>query len=302
MGNVSKSINIDSETVALLASIRFSLECLVEPKCWSQISEPVEGERRVLDEESLKATLLQVGMKVLEPLRAELLHSRLIHVVLPASLVKLPIDVLYFGGRPLFLQSPVMYSIDWDVAPTNLIADREWTGLLLSDKSTDPERGVFTVAEDFPHAARIDAAEVDLRILQSRTQVDFTVISAHGRAGYKEPDALQLPNREIVSPELIAHWHPQLVYLDSCNLGISLQYLRGLRSSGVKYMLAPIISNEAGNSSTRTVAGYFAALARGADPAFALYEVKKEIYSAFEQNPLKRLLWRVAPFRIYALN
>jgi hypothetical protein len=81
-----------------------------------------------------------------------------------------------------------------------------------------------------------------------------------------------------------------------------MHYLAAMRASGVKYFLAPMMSNEAGNSSTLTIKAFFRELAAGVDPVEALYRARRELHAAFETEALRVLLWKAFPFRVYALN
>jgi len=303
IGGETTHVRVERATASRLMAVRFSLECMEDPKdCPSQKPGAFEAERLVFNSEELSRVLNEASAQVLKPLTAGIQRAQRIRIIVPSDLLKLPVDTLHVNGKPLFLQKPIVYTLDRNVVPSNSSVSPSSSALLISDPDTDPDRAVFAVAERFPFAERLDAGDVDPLKLQVHPPVALAVISAHGRAGYEGDDFMLLPNNHVLSPALIAGLRPRLVYLDSCNLGISMRYLEALRAAGVTYVLAPVVSNEAGNSSSLTVRAYFQRLSEGIDPVVALYLAKQELYSAYAKDELLAMLWRVFPFRIYALN
>jgi hypothetical protein len=57
---------------------------------------------------------------------------------------------------------------------------------------------------------------------------------------------------ESLRSEHLSHLSPSLVYFDSCNLGVSAQFIQSFRDRGTQFYVAPIMGNEAGESSTKT--------------------------------------------------
>jgi hypothetical protein len=305
-GGTSEQVSVDASTGSRLMSVRFSLECMVFAKTGDDcnVENPglLESERALFADEQLSAILVEDGARLLNAFAPAIRAATQIRIEIPADLVKLPIDALYLDGQPLFLHKPIIYSIDRDRAPSAWTIRRSSRGLLISDPSTDPQRAVFSVAELFPLSARLNAKDVDPSTLVAHAPIEFLVISAHGSVGYGTEDHMELPNNVVLSPRSITNLRPHLVYLDSCNLGISMIYLEALRESGVQYFLAPMMSNEAGYSSTLTIKSFFSELAAGASPAEALYRTRRELYSAYEKDPFHDRLWRAFPFRVYSLN
>jgi hypothetical protein len=308
-GGVSLSVNnkvveLDAATVAQIMSIRFTVECWVEPGCQAQRAEPFEGTRRILPSAELAQTLSNLGEQILVPFAQEIDRATVLNIEIPPELVKFSIDALQLGGEPLYIRKPIVYTIGQPAAAVKpaprLTASA--TGVLISDRTSDPERAVFRVREFFSRSIMVEADEVDGIELQRHAPVDFAVISLHGRAGYDEADVMALPSQQELSPELIGSLRPRLVYLDSCNLGLSLRYLRALQLAGARYVLAPILSNEAGNSSTRTIEAFFRELALGNDPIVALHSAKRQLYAHYISEDPRAVLWRAFPFRIYELH
>ncbi len=60
-------VEIDRETAAKLASVRFTIECSADDECSDQKLAPVEGHRQVLDDRALKEFLDEAGNRILTP-------------------------------------------------------------------------------------------------------------------------------------------------------------------------------------------------------------------------------------------
>ena len=78
------------------------------------------------------------------------------------------------------------------------------------------------------------------------------------------------------------------------------RYINEFKKAGVKYVLGPIISNEAGESSTLTMRTFFREIHAGR--VTALHRARSRGYRAYGTDDVMTQLWRAFPFRIYALN
>ncbi len=288
LGGKTTSVEIDGAEAARLAAVRFTVECAVDSECNDQKTDPVEGdERRAFEEGALKPYLAEAGRKILTPFAEQIRKASRLRVHVPEHLIKIAVDALEFEGEPLYVRLPIVYTVGQEVNPSRTTLDAASVGLLISDRTADPDRAVFAVGKLFPRSVVHDVEEVDEAKLESlATRFDFAIVSAHGRAGYEGRDSIALSDQTGLPPAVIARMRPQLVYFDSCNLGISLQYLRELRSAGTKYVLAPIISNEAGNSSTLTMATFFQELIKGGDPVAALHVARVRAYKTYGRGSL----------------
>jgi hypothetical protein len=298
----NKMVELEAATVAQIMRVRFTVECWVEPECRTQRAEPFEGSRGTLSSAELAQTLSELGEQILVPFAEEIDGATVLNIEIPPDLIKFSIDALQLGGEPLYIRKPLVYTLGQTATKPALALAPSASGILISDRTSDPERAVFRVREFFARSVLVEADEVDGIKLQRYSPVDFAVISVHGRVGYNEADVMALPSKEELSPELIGSLRPRLVYLDSCNLGLSLRYLRALQIAGVRYVLAPILSNEAGNSSTRTIEAFFRELSLGNDPIAALHSAKRQLYAHYKSDDLRAVLWRAFPFRIYELH
>jgi hypothetical protein len=87
--------------------------------------------------------------------------------------------------------------------------------------------------------------------LSSLKSVDILLISAHGDVQFANTDHMKM-GEESLRSEHLSHLSPSLVYFDSCNLGVSAQFIQSFRDRGTQFYVAPIMGNEAGESSTKT--------------------------------------------------
>ena len=287
LGGKTARVEIDGDEAARLAAVRFTVECAVDNECTDQKTDPVEGdERRAFRQGELKPYLIEAGRKILTPFADQIRKASRLRVHVPEHLIKIAIDALEFEGEPLYVRLPIVYTVTHEIIPAGTTLSATSVGLLISDRTADPERAVFDVAKLFPRSVVHDVEDVDEAKLESLAQFDFAIISAHGRAGYQGWDSIAMSDQFDLPPGTLARMRPQLVYLDSCNLGISLQYLRELRGAGTKYVLAPIISNEAGHSSTLTMTTFFREFINGQDPVAALHTAKVRAYKTYGRGSI----------------
>jgi len=95
---------------------------------------------------------------------------------------------------------------------------------------------------------------------------------------------------------------PKLAYFDSCRLGVSNRFLKAFTAIGSLYYVAPILSNEAGNSYTKTMQWFLNHLGQGARPEIALFLTRKKLWETYSEDSFARHVWRSFPFRMYRLN
>lgn len=242
--------------------------------------------------------LTEVGQHLFAPVHPWIETASEIEIVLNEACVDYPLDALYFQGRPLFLHRPVTYRLHTH-SDTVLAVSEQWKGLLISHRTSDPERAVPAVKTLFSRSIYYDDLDVRLDDLKNIDPIDFVLISGHG--GPKS--GIDLEHIRI-HPETLARMAPKLVYLDSCRLGLHRGFLETLHQSGTRYYLAPILNNESGESSTRTIERFFGALHDGESPSSALFLARKSLYEHYtsQGDDFDLVMIRAFPFRIYRLN
>lgn len=216
-----------------------------------------------------------------------------------------PLDLLWLGNDPLFVAKPVGFSFRADPDFNHNPVQGGAKGLILRDASTDPENGAKDAQSAFPASKLLQMKDTNMGVVSG--SYDFVLISGHGsvtvpweKSDDDDADSIGFNKRELTAKEMGKAKY-KLVYLDSCQLGISRPFLDAAKRSGAAYFLAPITSNEAGNSSTKTIRYFFGALKDGQTPLQALFTARQRLYHEFSKKPRNKLLYYAYPFRIYGL-
>ncbi|NIP28611.1 MAG: hypothetical protein GWN67_28130 [Phycisphaerae bacterium] len=245
--------------------------------------------------------LSDLGESIYGPIENFLNSASEINLIIKEELIKYPLDLLRYKGHQLFLIKPVFYSFQKS-EPHQLQISPDWTGFIASDVTADPERGCLLVKAMFPTSRYFDVWAISPKDIEKMENLDFILISTHGQISDMGNDVMRLGDEEIV-PKNFSGKKQELVYFDSCNLGVSIEFIEVFRSNGTFYYLGPITGNQAGDSSTKTINFFFQALFEGSTPPAALFETRKQLYEIFNsQDDFYELMLRVFPFRLYQLN
>ena len=244
-----------------------------------------------------------LGRQILGPFQTLIETADEIVFVVSDGLLETPLDLLYHNGQPLFLQKPVSYRV------TQPLLTKQDSGfslpgsaLVVSDASADPERAAAQVASNFADSIFLDVAKVDPPYLRRQPAYDLLLMSVHGRIDNTTADHVVLGSGSAGSADDFLMIKPKLAYFDSCRLGVSSRFLKTFMSIGSLYFIAPILSNEAGNSSTKTMQFFFEHLGQGARPEIALFLARKKLWEAYHEDAFASRVWRAFPFRVYRLN
>ena len=218
------------------------------------------------------------------------------------ALVELPLDLLYLDGRPLFLSKQISFVLGHEAIGALPATNPMWRGLIISDPTTDPQRGLATIANLFQRSRFFSIEHFGLSDLLKNPPVDFVAVSGHGSIDATRSGYISLASGAILRPQSLLRLRSKLVYFDSCNLGLGVEFVSALADSGARYVLGPILSNEAGNSSTSTVVIFFAHIARGMSPVRALHLTRAKLFKLYRDEDVRITLWRSYPFRLYLAN
>jgi hypothetical protein len=258
-------------------------------------------ESRRLSDADGQRMVKNLGRQILGPFRALIETADEVVFVVSDGLLETPLDLLYHNGQPLFLQKPVSYRV---TQPTKQGSGFSLPGsaLVVSDASADPERAAAQVASNFADSIFLDVAKVDPPYLRRQPAYDLLLMSVHGRIDNTTADHVVLGSGSAGSADDFLMIKPKLAYFDSCRLGVSSRFLKTFMSIGSLYFIAPILSNEAGNSSTKTMQFFFEHLGQGARPEIALFLARKKLWEAYHQDAFADRVWHAFPFRVYRLN
>ena len=255
----------------------------------------------------IEPLLQELGQYLFSPIQTTIDRASEIEFVITKDLIKIPLDIYFYKNKPLFLQKPVLFSFEmFNEKPLKI--SRDWNGFIISDVTADPDRGVLFAKKLFPNLQYFDIEKISLKKIRKISKADIILISAHGFVDTKEEDCINIKNEDIY-PDIFSHLHPKIVYLDSCQLGISRSFIEKFQDIKVNYYLAPILSNEAGNSSIKTIKWFFEFLVQGQPPTIALFKTRKALYDEYKhsdttesQEDFVELMWRAFAFRAYHLN
>lgn len=263
----------------------------------------------ILQECENKPDVLMAAQKalsdcVIAPFVDYIRQCSLVRFIVYEDLVRGAFDLLLFENRPLFLQRPVCYQIDegeGDDAPHIKLE----SGLMIADLTADPEEACQAVSKLIPDSeySKMEDADADT-IKDAADDVDAVVISAHGDLDAKNQGGFWL-NDTLISPKVMGKLEAWIVYVDSCQQGANMSYLQALQDdSDIQYYLAPIISNDAGDSSTKTMVGFFKGVMAHGNPIQALFDTRKRLFDLYtHEQKLKpvTVLNKAFPFRIYEM-
>jgi hypothetical protein len=297
----TRSHIVPAGSLARLQSVYFSLECFVNSDC-SLLRAGSEPDLKMIDPEDLVPVLKEEGENLLGPFEDLIQTADEIRFRIDWSLLKLPFDLLYLRGNPVFVSKKISYTAGSPQRKIPRAPARHWVGLLVSDQTADPERAIFGIERSFPSSQSFDIAEFGVSKLQEIQPVDFVAISGHGFVDGDGGGFISIGQKERLQPGSLMKLRPKLVYFDSCNLGISAEHLKQLQNGGTSYAIAPIWSIEAGDSSAATIEIFFSELARGIDPISALFTARSELHDRYASDDVRTRLWRSFPFRAYQLN
>lgn len=250
----------------------------------------------------LEAAIQLLSERLITPFAEQLSRCDRVRFVVYEDLICCAFDLLLFEGRYLFLQRPICYQIDEGEGEDQPEIELG-SALLIADLSADPEQACREVAKLFPDAQYAEMSAAALGMIKAAAdQVDVLVISAHGEVDEDNEGALSL-NDEELSAELIEKLEAWVVYFDSCQQGVNMAYLQAFQAeSDTQYYLAPIISNDAGDSSTKTMVWFFTGVSDHKDPIRGLFETRKQLYEYYrveKQLDLVTSLNKAFPFRLY---
>jgi hypothetical protein len=259
-------------------------------------------EKQVQKVKELEAAIRILSDRLITPFASQLQQSDLVRFIVYEDLIRCAFDLLLWEGTYLFLQQHICYQVeegDSEDAPTIELG----SALLIADLTADPEQACLSVSQLISDSeyAEMEAANLQM-IRKAADQVDVLVVSAHGDLEADNSGTVYL-NDESISTKLIGKLEAWLVYFDSCSQGSNTEYIQTFQDeSDVQFYLAPIVSNDAGDSSTKTMLWFFTGLREHLEPIRALSETRQRLFQYYrqqEQLDLVTSLNKAFVFRLY---
>ncbi len=290
--NYEKEITLKGQAKAIMASFK-TIYDLLEEKPTDKADE-------------LQARLQTLSTQLLAPFAQQIQQCSLVRFIVYDDLIRAALDLLLHDGDYLFLQKPVCYQIDEGAGEDEARLTLE-SALLIADLTADPEEACKAVAELIPDARYVEAKAASVRMIeQAADQVDVLVVSAHGEIDKHNRGTFYLTDNDDddgISPRVIGQIEAWITYFDSCQQGANLAFLQAFQEqSDAQFYLAPLVSNDAGDSSTKTMTWFFTAVLRHGNPIRALFETRKRLFEFYHsQAKLNRVttLNKAFVFRIF---
>lgn len=235
---------------------------------------------------------------LLRPMAHLLDQAEQIHFVLDQTTIDYALGLIPYKNKPLFLQYPISYSLN-DVSVTaDGFYSASWRGLSIADPTADPDSASALLPEFFPKSRSYQMADVSLSQFKAFKKQDVLLLSLHGVRdqlnGAMDFNAATLTDRDL------KHLGAQLIYLDSCQIGSAYNFIQTLRAYDNRFLIAPLFSNEAGDSSSATIQGFFSQLKLGHSPARAMYQVRRQLFERYRKSDgVNAAYWKAFPFRVY---
>lgn len=259
-------------------------------------------EKQTQKAQLLAENLHSLSEQILAPFTTFIQQCSHVRLIVYEDLIRCAFDLLPFEGRYLFLQRSVSYQVTegyGDEEPTIELG----SALLIADLTADPEEACRQVAKLIPEAEYASMEDADLDMIKdAAAEVDALIISAHGEVEDDNSGALYL-NEQALSAKLIGKLEAWLVYFDACQQGVNQRYLDAFQEeSDTQFYLAPIISNDAGDSSTKTLLWFFTELLTHRQPIRALFATRQRLFAFYDQQQrldLVTTLNKSFPFRLY---
>jgi hypothetical protein len=238
------------------------------------------------------------------PVREFIDRAETIVLYISPDMIRFPFEHLHHQGKPLALQKPIIVQFE-ALAPRDFSWRNIGSALLIADLTADPDEAVARAAKRFQWGDYHDLDEEgNPSFLKKLPRRDLLLVSAHGEISFGVDDCIEFDDKSY-APETWARVAPELAYFDSCQVGVSQAFLKAFQEAGTRYFVAPVTSNEAGNSSSRTIKAFFDALKAGESPARSLFLTKGTLYEHFSRKgkiSYGELLYKALPFRVYRLN
>ncbi len=247
----------------------------------------------------LKAAVADLSANLISPAATLIQGTDHVNFIVDKALVRCPFDLLENSGQPLYLTHKITYTSAGYRAKNK--ARKSAGGLFIADPTTDPEDGLKLAAEKISGSKWLAVKDASLKRIRSAGKYDTLVISAHGDLDNTNSGSMGINDEELDS-DLFETVKTGLAYFDSCQMGVNWDFVETFQSERTAhYMLAPITSNDAGDSSTRTVMWFFEHLQESGDAAAALLKTRQLLHKQYtkERRNYVTILNKAFPFRLY---
>lgn len=258
------------------------------------------GPDGLVDSKEVEGSCRELGSEIWPDCLDAVRECDAIEVRASNGLLHVPIEMIFCGQVPVSVAVPVVW-----VYPSGRCAKRPFenasSAMIISDITADPDRACLSAAHGFDHVVYVDDMSASDGVLRLGVSADVVLFSLHGTVSDSGSGRMQFGERSL-RPNHVARLCPWLAYFDSCRMALGRNFLRALAECECGYCIAPFVSNEAGDSSTRAMLAFFEKLLAGMSPEVTMHHVREELWSHYSSLPIAQRAWKALPFRIYRFD
>ena len=220
------------------------------------------------------------------PFQKYISQSRLIVIEIDSSLLRLPIEFLNLHNQSIATVKPLLFTINHFTPTAGFDSVRLQKGYIVRDPTSDPENACRTTLQKYPASIFKSAYKITANDLVKKPGIDFILISAHGDAdSISLCGGIALNKIENVAGTFFKVNNSKVVYIDGCQQGINWTYIGALaQTPETNFYLGPVISNDSGESSTKTINWFFDYLQQVNNPCIALWKTRIKLYKHYNKK------------------
>lgn len=285
LGSEKKSIVLTGKKAAVLKQFD-SIYTIIENKNTKQVKQ-------------LNAAVAELSQLLVEPAAGLIQKTDTINFIIDKALVRCAFDLLEIKGKPLYLTHRITYSAFGYRAKNPGL--KVQSGYFVADASTDPEDGFKKASALFKGSLWESVENSSLGEIGREGNYNVLAISGHGGLDASNSGSIGINDEELDS-DTMENIDVALAYLDSCQQGANWDFVETFHTEkNASFMLAPITSNDAGDSSTLTVVWFFENLKKSQDVADALFKTRTRLYSHYKKAGLDpvTIVNKAFCFRLY---
>ena len=231
-------------------------------------------------------TVDTLSKQLVKPFSAELDKCQSIIIEIDSSLLNFGIEFLNFRTETIAIYRPLVFKINDKGEVDGMDTLSLTRGCIIRDPTSDPENACRNIYRSYPTSEFKSAYKIYEKDLILKDNIDFILISAHGDAdSLTFKGGVALNKIENMNPYFLKVNNPKVVYIDGCQQGINWTYIEALsETKEINFYLGPIVSNDSGESSTKTINWFFSYLSKTHNPVVSLWETRKKLYSHYTKK------------------
>lgn len=220
-----------------------------------------------------------------KPFESQLARSHRMVVEMDSGLLSFPVELLQLHNQAISVYRPMMFTVSGLTRKAGLDTLRLRKGFILRDPTSDPEDACTTTFRRYPASTFRSTYRVKPVDFRFRPGVDFLLMSAHGFADSLTLRGCVFAKDSPVRPAIFLNTPLKLIYVDGCQQGINWSYIKVLaQADHTIFYLGPVVSNDSGESSTKTINWFFSYLQQTHNPTIALWKTRQKLYRHYQKG------------------